>query len=131
MKIRYLLYILLLLFLYFLGTKTFIWTTQIIYTYVPRTENMHCLVFKTLRDPIQRVGTSLNLYNSGIMSVFTLEYLYAVSLAFCLTSMMILVEIAALMGAVVLLAGYAFVYILQVIFITVLVLSVSPYIQQY
>ena len=117
----------LLVLVYIITTRLFIWSTQCIYEYIPRTENLNCLVFRLLKDPIQMIGVSLLRYeNSGILSVFTFEHLYALLLSLCLIVMMSLVEIAALMGAIVLLFGYILVYTLQVMFVVVSILLMIP-----
>lgn len=127
MNIRRFVTPLILVLLYILSTKLFIWSTQIIYEYVPRTENIHCLVFRLLKDPIQVTGTSLLKYESSdILSVFTHKHLYAVILSFCLAVMMVLVEVAALMGAVVLLVTYFLMYSLQAMIVLIPVLLLIP-----
>jgi len=60
---------------------------------------MNCLVFRHLRDPVQRIGSSLNQCEDT-------SYLISVRRAMCLILMMFLIEIAALIGAVVILVVY-------------------------
>ena len=88
-----------------------IYTTAFLYGSVPRTENEHCLVYRTLKVPIRDTGDKVMSYVAmGLWNIPYIQYLHAISLSLLLACMMFLVEIAALIGAIVLLVFYIVLY---------------------